>query len=163
MERPGSPNQGPPAPWYRQFWPWFLIFLPGSVVVAAFVTLYIANKGADDLVVDDYYKDGLAINQQIEKQKLARDLGILAHLQYLDGVILVHIEGTQATLPAELDLLLSHPLEADKDLDVQLLKSGENQYRATLELDAGTRWHWILENKDEPIWRLDGDLKINTP
>ena len=49
-------------PWYRQFWPWFLICLPGSVVVAALTTMYIAHKGADDLVVDEYYKEGLAIN-----------------------------------------------------------------------------------------------------
>ena len=34
------------TPWYRQFWPWFLIVLPGSVVVAALTTVYIANKGA---------------------------------------------------------------------------------------------------------------------
>ena len=39
-------------PWYRQFWPWFLISLPASVVVAGLSTLYIANRHADDLVVD---------------------------------------------------------------------------------------------------------------
>ena len=30
-------------PWYRQFWPWFLIALPGTVVVAAIGTLVIGS------------------------------------------------------------------------------------------------------------------------
>jgi FixH len=40
-------------PWYRQFWPWFLIALPGSVVIASFVTLYIASS--EPLDVDPTY------------------------------------------------------------------------------------------------------------
>ncbi len=71
-------------PWYRQFWPWFLIALPATVVVAGFVTLYIANRHADDLVVDDYYKDGLAINQQLEKKAQAEAAGLSASLLVLD-------------------------------------------------------------------------------
>ena len=55
-------------PWYRQFWPWFIIMLPASVVVAGLSTWYIAHRHADDLVVDEYYKSGLAINRQLEKK-----------------------------------------------------------------------------------------------
>ena len=32
------------VPWYQQFWPWFLILLPASVVVAGLTTLVIANR-----------------------------------------------------------------------------------------------------------------------
>ncbi|MDX2349593.1 MAG: FixH family protein, partial [Porticoccus sp.] len=41
-------------PWYRQFWPWFLMALPGSVVIAGLTTVYIAFNGADTLVNDNY-------------------------------------------------------------------------------------------------------------
>lgn len=68
---PGGDTQ----PWYRQFWPWFLILLPASVVVASLYTMYLASSGADDLVVDEYYKDGLAINRQLEKSNAARRWG----------------------------------------------------------------------------------------
>ncbi len=27
------------TPWYKQFWPWFLIALPASVVVASLITV----------------------------------------------------------------------------------------------------------------------------
>ena len=53
-------------PWYRQFWPWFLILLPASVVVAGFVTLYIAADGADvvyhDPFVPDLAEDGTPLS-----------------------------------------------------------------------------------------------------
>lgn len=34
------------TPWYKQFWPWFLIALPGSVVIASFITIGIAVENA---------------------------------------------------------------------------------------------------------------------
>jgi hypothetical protein len=40
-------------PWYKQFWPWFIIALPASVVIASFVTLWIAISNPDHLVVDE--------------------------------------------------------------------------------------------------------------
>ncbi|MBP6382753.1 MAG: FixH family protein, partial [Pseudomonadales bacterium] len=61
-----------PAPWYRQGWPWFLILLPLSVVIACFVTLYLALKTDEALVRDDYYKEGLAINRRLEEESNAR-------------------------------------------------------------------------------------------
>jgi hypothetical protein len=40
-------------PWYKQFWPWFIIALPASVVVASFFTLWLAVTNPDHLVVDE--------------------------------------------------------------------------------------------------------------
>ena len=40
-------------PWYRQFWPWFIIALPASAVVAGLLTLWIAMSNPDYLVIDD--------------------------------------------------------------------------------------------------------------
>ncbi len=88
---PGGDTQ----PWYRQFWPWFLIALPASVVVAALSTAYIANRDADDLVVQDYYKDGLAINRQLEKEERATQLGISATLRFSDNSVSVTDGGTR--------------------------------------------------------------------
>jgi len=43
-------------PWYRQFWPWFIIALPTSAVIASFVSLWLAVSNPDHLVVtgDEY-------------------------------------------------------------------------------------------------------------
>ena len=40
-----SITAGKTIPWYRQGWPWFLILLPATVVVACFITLYLARQG----------------------------------------------------------------------------------------------------------------------
>ena len=48
-----SPVPGQDVPWYRQFWPWFIIALPAAAVVASFFTLWLAISRPDYLVVDD--------------------------------------------------------------------------------------------------------------
>jgi len=40
-------------PWYRQFWPWFIIALPASAVVAGFITLWLAISNPDGMVVTE--------------------------------------------------------------------------------------------------------------
>ncbi len=40
-------------PWYREPWPWIIIGLLGTVIVASFITLWIAASNPDGLVVDD--------------------------------------------------------------------------------------------------------------
>jgi hypothetical protein len=40
-------------PWYKQFWPWFIIALPASAVIASFFTLWLAISNPDQLVVDE--------------------------------------------------------------------------------------------------------------
>jgi len=50
-----SPDTAPghDLPWYKQFWPWFIIALPAAAVVASFFTLWLAVSNPDHLVVDD--------------------------------------------------------------------------------------------------------------
>jgi hypothetical protein len=40
-------------PWYREPWPWFLIILLSTVVVAGFITAWLAFNGADPLIISD--------------------------------------------------------------------------------------------------------------
>ena len=37
-------------PWYRHFWPWFLIAMLSSAVAASFVSLYFAAHTTDVVV-----------------------------------------------------------------------------------------------------------------
>ncbi|MEM8560758.1 MAG: FixH family protein [Pseudomonadota bacterium] len=144
-------------PWYRQFWPWFLIILPGSVVVASLATLIIANYGADDLVVDDYYKTGLSINRQLEKKQRSNDLGISARLGVTQRHVTVRVTGPVSS--NSLNLLLSHPLEADKDFTLTLSRIAPGVYQSPLPKAVAPRWHWTLDHEGTGGWRLDGNLE----
>lgn len=143
-------------PWYRQFWPWFLIALPATVVVAAFATLFIANRHADDLVVDEYYKDGLAINRRLEKNERAGELGISVQLQLHHNEILASTSGP--VQDAQLRLRLSHPLESSRDLELTLSRYADGEYSAQLPAVVEPRWHWTLDAGQDSGWRLDGSL-----
>jgi len=153
-------------PWHRQFWPWFLIALPGSVVVAAFVTLAVAIKYGDDTVRDDYYKDGLAINQQLDRAQLARSMELTAILTWepVSGEIRV-------TLPAQisdqrLQLHWLHPLKRQLDRDIVLLRNPEGAannafYSGQVDAPLNGRFYIQLENitsDANDAWRLHGEI-----
>ena len=46
--------------WYTQFWPWFLIILPGTVVLASLITIYLAASQPKDTLDHDITKFGLS-------------------------------------------------------------------------------------------------------
>ena len=143
-------------PWYRQFWPWFLILLPASVVVAGINMVFIAHQGADDLVVDEYYKNGLAINRKLEKKDRASELGISATLRVEGEDVIVFTTGP--VQDSRLQLLLSHPLESNRDFTVALIQSVPGEYRGRLSAEIAPRWHWALLSESEQPWRLDGSI-----
>ena len=144
-------------PWYRHFWPWFLMALPASVVVAGLWTAFIANQHADDLVVDEYYKDGLAINLQLAKKQRAAELGLSARLNFSGEIVTVELSGP--VKDSGLRLLLSHPLEADRDFTVPLVRISPGTYRGSLGQAVAPHWHWTLEGLRRDDWRLDGAVK----
>ncbi len=43
----------PVKPWYKQFWPWFLLALPASVVIASMFTIFLAVQNAPVLIQKD--------------------------------------------------------------------------------------------------------------
>lgn len=145
---------GDTLPWHRQFWPWFLIALPGSVVIASLAMVYIASRGADDLVAQDYYRAGLAINRRLEEQRRASALGVRAQLRFAPHSVRADVVSPGD--PAELALRLSHPMEADRDVDLTLRRIAPGHYAAPLAAAVSPRWHWSLAPRAADAWRLDG-------
>ena len=94
-------NGQTPKPWYKEPWPWLLMSGPAIVVVAAFVTLWLAASNSSDLVSDDYYKDGKHIDLDIKRDTAAIERGINAQVLISpDGsAVRVYLSGRFATLP----------------------------------------------------------------
>ena len=70
-----------PKVWYKQFWPWFLIIVPITSMVLSFSMMGLAFNGEDSMVIDDYYKEGRAINLKIQKFEQAKKLNISTKTQ----------------------------------------------------------------------------------
>lgn len=52
-------------PWWKYVSVWLLFSGPAVVVVAALVTAWIAVHGQDPVIDENYYQNGLNINQQL--------------------------------------------------------------------------------------------------
>jgi hypothetical protein len=161
----------PVTPWYRQAWPWFLISLPAAAVIAGSITFYLAASGWDGPVAQDYYKQGLAINEELTRSKLARDLGVTATVR-LAGIsvgerVRVELQSGQPMPPeAALRLRLVHPgrPEADRQAVLARIDAAADGRTAVYvgdwqqgEADARiaaqpVAWQVVLETQQ---WRID--------
>ncbi len=145
----------PPVPWYRQRWPWLLMAGPAIVVVAGFVTLWLAIASNDGLVADDYYKRGLGINRTLERSERAAALGLEAIVD-LDAsgaaqvVLTATVPGIEAA-PALVRLLLLHPTRAGADRRIDLARGPDGVYRGSAGVLPAGRWRVGVETDD---WRL---------
>ncbi len=144
-------------PWYREPWPWFLISLPAAAVIAGITTVWIAATSADGLVVGDYYKAGLAINQTLARDDAARALALTATLQNKAGVLTLALGGRMQTYPERLTLTLAHPTRQGMDQTLVLSHAGGGHYRTSLPALPDGKWHAQLTDVTA-AWRLSGVL-----
>lgn len=145
-----------PAPWYRHRWPWLLMAGPFIVLLAGSITTWIAFSGADALVVDDYYKQGKAINQDLRRDRIAAGLEWQLALRYdaASGNMVGKLTGKQAA-PA-LILTLVHPTMPQKDMKRTLVPDASGAF--SLPLPLLERAHWQVQVEDAARqWRLHGD------
>ncbi len=151
------PARSPAQPWYRQFWPWFLVAIPTLTVVAGFITLFIAMNNPDPVVEDDYYKKGLAINESLERDRNAADRG-------LSGFMGIDLEGGSVKLElyGRTDeqrpvLRLLHATRANQDQQIELSSAGGQRWEGKIAPMSPGKWYIKVESGAEN-WRIDGVL-----
>ncbi len=148
----------PPVAWYRQLWPWLLMLMPALALFGGIATWWLAAVTSDPLVVDDYYREGRAINRRLERDAAAARLGLSAVIaRGADGSVVVDLDAAPgAELPATLSLALVHATRAELDRRVELTAIGAGRYVAAAErLPESGRWHLVLE-EPQRRWRLTG-------
>lgn len=149
-------------PWYREPWPWLLMILPVTAVVAGSIMMYLAVSTEDGLVEDDYYKKGLTINQTIERDQVAQSLGIKAQLMMGDDSMQFRLmlqAGDLGSMPQQLRLKVLHPTRSGMDQEVLLTRRGEGYYEGVRTALGAAKWRLILEDLDKR-WRLSGILHV---
>lgn len=150
-------------PWYREPWPWILMFGPFVVIVAGVITTYLAVVSNDGLVEDDYYKQGLAVNQRTARNQHASELGMEAEILSggADATLLRVFLKAQpgAPMPESLALRIVHPTRGGMDQSLRLQSDGAGFYSGKLSAPLSGRWHVALED-DKRDWRLVGDWEV---
>jgi hypothetical protein len=149
-----SGSQG--APWYTQFWPWFLIALPASAVVASIASLVIALRNADTLVRDDWSDAGEHINVEIalEREAGARGVSAVVRLDSAANRVSVQLDGAGVESVPSLSLELRHPTDASRDFSSVLDPGGPGVFvgDATSSLLTGS-WYLTIAPPDR-AWLL---------
>jgi hypothetical protein len=152
-------NPTNPPPWYKQRWPWILMSLPATSMVLGFSLLYMAIKSDDGLVVDDYYKQGRAIDQTMARSVEAARLGLAAEVAVRVEDIRIELSAQDGvSLPSELVVSLIHPTRAGFDQVLRLSRMDGVYAGPIAPLSLG-RWHVQIEDA-ERVWRLHGDLHV---
>jgi len=152
-------------PWYKQFWAWFILSPLIVVFIVSSMTITLAVKGADDRVVDNYYKEGRMINMRLDEDLLAKKLNVRADLQFDIEIneISLKLEHDMSDFPEKLTLELSHPAKAALDHSLILNRVAANHYQAELSAQPlNNRWYVRLlpqlQNESAQRWRLRGEI-----
>lgn len=158
-------------PWYRQFWFWFVFGPLIFIIILCGFTVSIALKGADDVIIDNYYKEGRMINQALEQDKRASALGLMGDLRYdlTSGEVVLAIANPPADpalMPDEMLLMMGHPVKAAKDQLIALKSVSPGHYRGELHSKPEYSWYLTLypvtdlAQRNEAPWTLSGAINF---
>ncbi|MEJ2256539.1 MAG: FixH family protein [Woeseiaceae bacterium] len=152
-------------PWYRQFWPWFIIALPAAAVIGGLTTLWIAVQTTDSLVVRS--EDGVrnATDRRIAAERFASraNLAALVDINPETGVVsAVMRSGELRAVPPALEFELSHPAFADRDQTITLVQAMPDAHGNPVWVGHFTsipegRFYAALSAGD--TWRLSGEWR----
>lgn len=144
-------------PWYREPWLWFLATPPlASVLFWGVILTTMAERPS--MVMDDYSKAGLTMEQTRARDATASQLGVSGRVQVQrdPGRVAVALVGLDNE-PEQLTLRLLHPTDAERDVIIELERDAVGLYRGDIrQLAAGRRYVQL-----EPVsrdWRLAGEL-----
>jgi hypothetical protein len=156
------PAGRPPSPWRSAPLLWFVVGLPATVVAAGFVTLAIAVRSSDDVVRDDFRKEGLAIYADPTRDAAAASLGARARLSHdaPAGTLRVELVLERGEPPGSLLVVLSHATRAEFDRMVSLRGDG-HLFEGRIEPLPPGRWFVEITPPDRQ-WRLKGDFRDAT-
>lgn len=167
-----NPYHTDSKPWYKQFWPWMLIGLPSSVVVASLITYFGAIHGAEKQVIsEDYYKEGLGINKDLDLDRQAAAYGLQADITINDQQVAMKLTAND---PKALTALNGQPIKLelenlsfpDKNLGAVLVKSGEaGQWSGRLNnslSDEPTKSSWTARLLGAN-WRISQRIERTVP
>jgi hypothetical protein len=143
----------------RNYWPYALFSIPFAAVLFGIVMITTALYFPDDVVVDQYYKEGMAINERIADSEKAKSLNIAAVVS-LEDLVSAEITGSTNSLH---QLNFHHVTDENRDLSLNLIKQGERfvaleSTGVSAQMAEPGIWYVELVGVEQQ-WRLTKRLK----
>jgi nitrogen fixation protein FixH len=133
---------------------------PVTVLIAGAITMWISFSGADALVVDDYYKQGKAINQDLRRDRVAASMGLSLTLRFdaASGTLKGEVRGIDKS--STLNLSLIHPTMPAKDLRLVAVPDGDGNFSgATRRCSSHLAFAWQLGMAAAKKYRHSGCVR----
>jgi uncharacterized protein len=139
------------SPWYTHRWPWLLMLGPATVLAGGGYVAWLAAGHPDALVVDDYYKQGKAINQDLRRDRAATALGLSLRAEYdpRAGTLAGRLVGQAAPFT----IYLAHPTLPQRDQRVFVKPAPDGAFSVALPALERTHWQVVVEGALRD-WRL---------
>ena len=152
--------------WYKE--PWLLLVVGGPLVVvcASIFTGVLAYTGSDKVVAEDYYKQGLMINKDIQRDTKARELQLAASLTLDVPAAKVRLQLTgKGPFADHIQMSLANAADNGNSVNeiirrlslVQVapgIYEGDSKLVSQISTSSVKLFHVKLETTD---WRLTGD------
>lgn len=140
----------PNSPFYKNPTLWLIILLPLTTVIVGITFIIFSVTHYDGVVEDDYYKKGKQINQAIERDEVATQLGLSAAVQ-IDSekkLLNLRLDSQQyIEVPKNLELKFIHRTVSNQDITLQVVHDSARDYFA------------VMSNLPEGLWRVE----LSTP
>jgi len=142
-------------PWYKHRWPWFIMLGPAAVMIATAITVWLAVQQPDAMVVDDYYKQGKAINQDLRRDRVASamQLALDARFDAQLGNLSGRLSSFGRPMLAPFRIHLAHPTQPHKDLALDALPDDYGNFSVQVAGLEPTHWQVLVEGEGRE-WRL---------
>ena len=150
-----SPPGAGAAPWYSHRWPWLLMLGPAFVLAGGGFAGYLATTRPDAMVVDDYYKQGKAINQDLRRDRAATALQLAFEVRYDPAAATLSgsIRSAGRPLATPIYIYLAHPTQPAKDLRLLATPDAAGRFSLALPMLERARWQVVVEGARRE-WRL---------
>ena len=137
----------PARPWYTYRWPWFLMLGPVTVLVGGAYVTTLALGHPDAMVVDDYYKQGKAINQDLRRDRVASSLRLAVQARYVPGAGRLEGSITSAGQAYAKPFLLrfAHPTLPQRDIMLMVKPDETGRFAVALPALEATHWQVVAE------------------
>ncbi|MFC1589093.1 FixH family protein [Pseudomonadota bacterium] len=149
-------------PWYRYPLVWMVIVIPFSAVVMGVIMIWLAVTTDDGLVADDYYKQGMTINRDLNRDLVAKEKGISASLKMdnSEGWLRLGLnKGALQAYPETLQLRFQYATHDHNDVHLVLNHGQADQYIGIIKHPL-IQGKWYLE-LSEGEWRLNGHINAD--
>ena len=151
-------------PWYKYPMLWLVIGIPMLSVFGGVCFIYLANHFPNDVVKDNYYKDGLAINQQFAQDERAKALGLTATVSIDNSSAIMQVTLSTTDQPY-IRFSMFHSTDRDQDVLGAMAKSPTLSNTYVFAFEQLPKGRWFIEIKGDngqatDNWRLRGRLML---